>query len=194
MTMPRALAVYCGSRPGNDTRFRRAAVRLGQAMAANDVTLVYGGGSVGLMGAIADAVLQGGGRAIGVIPHFLQEREVDHPGLTENHVVETMHERKMRMFDLADGYVVLPGGIGTLEELFEVMSWRVLGLHSKPIVVVDDGGYWSPMRAMITHLIDAGFAARRHARLLTFVESVEAVLPAFTALPASPQASDIGHI
>src|SRR5262245_55397755 len=133
MAMPAALAVYCGSRPGFDPRHHAAAVRLGQLLVRLGVTLIYGGGSMGLVGALADAVLAEGGRAIGVIPRFLLDREAGHHALSEQHVVETMHERKMRMFELADGYVVLPGGIGTLEELFEVVSWRVLGLHRKPV-------------------------------------------------------------
>jgi len=184
MTIPLALAVYCGSRPGSDPRHRAASVRLGEIMARSGIALVYGGGSVGLMGALADTVLREGGRAIGVIPRFLLEREVGHLRLSEQHVVETMHERKMRMFDLADAYVVLPGGIGTLEELFEVLSWRVLGLHDKPIVVVDEADYWTPLRNILGRLVEGGFADQRHAGLVHFVPSVEDVLVLLATIPA----------
>ena len=194
MSIPVAIAVYCGSRAGFDPRHHSAAVRLGQILARAGVALVYGGGSVGLMGDLADAVLAEGGTVIGVIPRFLVQREVGHPKLTELHVVETMHERKMLMFELADAYVVLPGGIGTLEELFEVMSWRVLNLHRKPIAVVDDGGYWIPLRAMIARTIDGGFAAKEHARLLNFVDSVEDILPFVASLSEADATSDISKV
>ena len=128
---------------------RDVAVRLGELLAREGITLVYGGGGVGLMGLVANAALKAGGRVVGIIPRFLLQREAGHPALTETVVVETMHERKLQMFERSDAFVVLPGGIGTLEELFEVLSWRTLGLHTKPIVIVDQGGYWEPLAALL---------------------------------------------
>ena len=122
--------------------------------------MVYGGGGVGLMGLVANAALKAGGKVVGVIPRFLLQREAGHPALTETVVVETMHERKLAMFERSDAFVVLPGGIGTLEELFEVLSWRTLGLHTKPIVIVDQGGYWRPLAALLRSVVEGGFAER----------------------------------
>jgi uncharacterized protein (TIGR00730 family) len=191
MTLPTALAVYCGSKSGDDPRYRSDAVRFGRLMAQAGVALVYGGGSIGIMGAVADAVLQGGGRVIGVIPQFLQRAEVQHLALTEQHVVETMHERKLMMFERADGFVVLPGGIGTLEEFFEVLSWRGLELHDKPIIVVDGAGYWQPLRDLLDHTIAQGFTDRRYADFVHFVDGIDAVIPAFDALPKGAVKADL---
>jgi uncharacterized protein (TIGR00730 family) len=158
-------------------------VQLGSLLAREGITLIYGGGGVGLMGLVANAVLKDGGRAVGVIPRFLLQREAGHPALTQTVVVETMHERKLEMFERSDAFVVLPGGIGTLEELFEVLSWRTLGLHSKPIVMVDQGGYWQPLAALLRSVVEGGFAERRHLDHVAFVRDLKDLLPTIAAMP-----------
>ena len=158
--LPSSVCVFCGSRFGIDPGSRELAVRLGELLAREKMTLVYGGGGVGLMGVLANAALKAGGKVVGVIPRFLLQREAGHPALTETVVVETMHERKLEMFERSDAIVVLPGGIGTLEEFFEVLSWRTLGLHTKPIVIVDQGGYWQPLAALLRVFVEGGFAER----------------------------------
>ncbi len=182
---PSSLCVFCGARFGADPATRETAVGLGRLLAASGITLVYGGGGVGLMGLVANAALDGGGRTVGIIPNFLLQREAGHPALTETVVVETMHERKLQMFERSDGFVVLPGGIGTLEEFFEVLSWRTLGLHSKPIVIIDQGGYWAPLAALLRGVVDGGFAEPSHLDHVAFVSELEDVLPAIAAMPAS---------
>jgi uncharacterized protein (TIGR00730 family) len=178
--------VFCGARFGTDPTAREAATGLGGLLAREGVTLVYGGGGVGLMGLVANACLKAGGRAVGVIPRFLLQREAGHPALSETVVVETMHERKLQMFERSDAFVVLPGGIGTLEELFEVLSWRTLGLHSKPIVIVDQGGYWAPLAALLRSVVEGGFAERQHLDLVAFVRDLKEILPAIAAMPREP--------
>ena len=158
-------------------------MRLGALLAQEGIAMVYGGGGVGLMGLVANAALKAGGKVVGVIPRFLLQREAGHPALTETVVVETMHERKLAMFDRSDAFVVLPGGIGTLEELFEVLSWRTLGLHTKPIVIVDQGGYWSPLAALLRSVVEGGFAERRHLDHVAFVSDLKEILPAIAAMP-----------
>jgi uncharacterized protein (TIGR00730 family) len=182
---PSSLCVFCGARFGTDPATRETAVGLGRLLAAEGITLVYGGGGVGLMGLVANAALDAGGRAVGVIPNFLLQREAGHPALTETVVVETMHERKLQMFERSDGFVVLPGGIGTLEEFFEVLSWRTLGLHSKPIVIIDQGGYWEPLAALLRGVVEGGFAERTHLDHVAFVSELKDVLPAIAAMPAA---------
>ena len=182
---PSSLCVFCGARFGTDPATRETAVGLGRLLAAEGITLVYGGGGVGLMGLVANATLDAGGRAVGIIPNFLLQREAGHPALTETVVVETMHERKLQMFERSDGFVVLPGGIGTLEEFFEVLSWRTLGLHSKPIVIIDQGGYWEPLAALLRGVVEGGFAERSHLDHVAFVNDLKDVLPAIAAMPAS---------
>lgn len=158
-------------------------MRLGELLAQEGIAMVYGGGGVGLMGLVANAALKAGGKVVGVIPRFLLQREAGHPALTETVVVETMHERKLAMFERSDAFVVLPGGIGTLEELFEVLSWRTLGLHTKPIVIVDQGGYWSPLAALLRSVVEGGFAERRHLDHVAFVSDLKEILPAIAAMP-----------
>ena len=183
--IPSSLCVFCGARFGTDPATRDTAVGLGRLLAAEGITLVYGGGGVGLMGLVANAALDAGGRAVGIIPNFLLQREAGHPALTETVVVETMHERKLQMFERSDGFVVLPGGIGTLEEFFEVLSWRTLGLHSKPIIIIDQGGYWEPLAALLRGVVEGGFAERTHLDHVAFVSGLSDVLPAIAAMPAS---------
>jgi uncharacterized protein (TIGR00730 family) len=172
----RRLCVYCGSSIGADPRYREAATALGAGLAAAGIELVYGGGRNGLMGAVADAVLAGGGAAIGVIPRHLQDREVAHLGLSELVIVETMHQRKQAMAERSDAFVALPGGVGTLDETIEILSWRQLGLHDKPIYIVDIGGYWSPLATLFDHVSASGFAAPIVPRLLRFLPDVGTLL------------------
>jgi uncharacterized protein (TIGR00730 family) len=152
-----SLCVFCGSRAGVDPAFSEAAEELGRSLAQGGVRLIYGGGSIGLMGVVMQAVLDNGGAVTGVIPEFLMRREVGNPALTELIVVDSMHERKRRMFELADGFAVLPGGLGTLDEAIEVITWRQLGLHSKPIAVLSVGDYWTTFETLIEQVITQGF-------------------------------------
>jgi uncharacterized protein (TIGR00730 family) len=161
------LAVYCGSRLGADPVFAETARALGAEMARRGIGLVYGGGRLGLMGVVADAVLAAGGEAYGVIPQALIDLEVAHSGLTELHVVQTMHERKARMTDLTDAFVALPGGIGTLDELFEAWSWNALGYHAKPFALLNVGGFWDNLVELMDHVEASGFmSAARRAQLI----------------------------
>lgn len=153
-----SLCVYCGSSRGANPAYLKLATDLGDDMARRGIRLIYGGGRVGLMGACADAVLASGGEVIGIIPQHLQDREVGHTGLTELKVVDNMHTRKRMMFDLSDAFCVLPGGLGTLEEFFEVVTWRQLGIHDKPIVLLNAEGYWDGLVGMIDGIIGDGFA------------------------------------
>jgi uncharacterized protein (TIGR00730 family) len=151
-----SVCVFCGSSTPNDPRYREAAVELGALVATRGIRLVYGGGRVGLMGALADAALAQGGRVTGVIPVGLFSREVGHTGLTELHEVGSMHERKRLMYDLADGFIALPGGLGTLEELAEVTTWSQLGLHRKPVVLLDVDDFWAPLCAQLDRMVSLG--------------------------------------
>ena len=160
----RRICVFCGAAAGNDPRYAAAAGELGRALAARSIELVTGGGKVGLMGVVADATLAAGGRVIGVIPRFLEEREVAHRGLTELHVVESLHERKALMHELSDGFIVLPGGFGTLDELMESITWAQLGLHAKPIGIVNVAGYFDELLAFVEGAAGTGFIPAAHRR------------------------------
>ncbi|HEV8434107.1 MAG TPA: TIGR00730 family Rossman fold protein [Thermoanaerobaculia bacterium] len=151
------ICVFCGSNRGAREEYAEAARSLAAALVSNDLTVVYGGGRVGLMGVVADEVLRLGGRAIGVIPRALWDREVGHPNLTEVRIVETMHERKATMADLSDGFIALPGGLGTLEEIFEVWTWAQLGMHAKPCGFLDVGGYYTPLMQFLDRAVDEAF-------------------------------------
>jgi uncharacterized protein (TIGR00730 family) len=190
MAVVKRLCVFCGSSADVDQRYRDAATELGGLLARSGVELVYGGGRVGLMGLLADAALAAGGRVTGVIPRFLHDREVAHTGLSELIVVASMHERKRRMFDIADAFVALPGGLGTLDETIEIVTWRQLALHDKPIIVVDVAGYWAPLSALVEHAIAAGFAPARVGGLLHMVPSVADVLPFLARLPPPRKAAE----
>jgi uncharacterized protein (TIGR00730 family) len=155
--MIKAVCVYCGSAPGAKPVYAEAAKAFGRALVEADMSLVYGGGRVGLMGLIADEVLARGGRAVGVIPELLLSKEVGHTDLTELHVVPDMHERKKKMADLSDAFVAMPGGVGTFEELFEVYTWAQLGYHQKPVALLDVDGYYDPLLAMLRHTVEEGF-------------------------------------
>ena len=151
------LCVYCGSNTGSKPIYLEQAIALGTRLAADGIGLVYGGGNIGLMGAVADAVMQAGGEVTGVIPKQLMEWEVGHRGVTNLEVVGSMHERKSRMFELADGFVALPGGFGTLEEIIEMLTWRQLGIGNKPCAFLDVAGYWSPIAAMMDRMVGDRF-------------------------------------
>lgn len=175
MTPLQSVCVFCGSSAGQDPGYRAAARAMGARLAAEEVQLVYGGGRVGLMGAVADAVLEAGGRAVGVIPRALWDREVGHSGLSELHVVETMHQRKALMAELSDAFVALPGGIGTLEELFEVWTWGQLGIHRKPLGLLNVASFYDPLLAFLDHTVAAGFVRPEH-RAVVAVEREPAAL------------------
>ncbi|MFK2876512.1 LOG family protein [Rhodanobacter hydrolyticus] len=157
MPQPTALCVYCGSSPGRHPEYAEQARAFGTEMARRGIALVYGGGKVGLMGTVADAVLAGGGKVIGVIPRQLVEREVAHKGLSELVVVDTMHQRKTRMYELSEAFVALPGGFGTMDEMFEMLTWAQLGLHRHPCAFLDVRGYYAPLRAAVDHMVAEGF-------------------------------------
>jgi uncharacterized protein (TIGR00730 family) len=180
----RRLCVFCGSNAGREPGYRRLAEGLARTLAGRGIGIVYGGGRVGLMGVLADAALAAGGDVIGVIPQALIDREIGHRGLTELRVVNSMHERKALMAELADGFVALPGGIGTLEELFEVWTWAQLGLHAKPCGVLDADGFYAPLVAFLDHLVDTGFVRPAHRAMLLSAPSPEALLAAFAAYRA----------
>ncbi len=177
-----SLCVYCGARPAADPAYMEAATALGTAMARENIRLVYGAGDVGLMGAVARAAQEGGGETFGVIPTHLMDLEVGKTDLSTFVVTETMHERKKVMFMNADAVVVLPGGAGSLDEFFEALTWRQLGLHEKPIFLLNTNGYWDPLRAMLNHVVREGFADDS---LLGFVQSIDDV-PALIAALAAP--------
>ncbi len=176
-----AICVFCGSRTGSDPAYENAARALGHLMAEKGIRLVYGGGHVGLMGVIADAVLDAGGQVTGVIPDFLRRREVGRDDLTELVITDSMHSRKQRMFELADAFVALPGGLGTLDETIEVATWKQLGLHAKPIVILDAAGYWGALSALLTSVVKGGFAYGDIQTLWSVVDSAEQVFDAIDA-------------
>jgi len=182
------LAVYCGSAPGSDPAFADAAKATAAAMVREKIQLVYGGGRLGLMGLIADSVLELGGEVYGVIPQALVDIEVAHPNVTELHVVETMHERKAKMTELADGFLALPGGIGTLDELFEAWSWNALGYHKKPFCLLNVNGYWDGLITFIDHAAETGFMSpQRRAQLLIANSPEEALELLDDAVTAATQ-------
>ncbi len=175
-TALKTLCVYCGSSDLVDGAYLDAAAEMGTAIAARSITLIYGGGSTGLMGRLADAVLQHGGQVIGVIPVMFETPELQHSGLTELQVVGSMHERKARMVELADGFVALPGGFGTFDELFEVLTWSQIGIHTKPIGVLNVNAYFAPLLSLIDHAKSEKFIYREHSGLLVDEASPEKLL------------------
>lgn len=171
----RRICVFCGSSPGSDPAFALAARLLGQALAEAQLTLVFGGGRVGLMGVLADAVLGAGGQVIGVIPQAMIARELGHTGLTELRVVGSMHERKAVMADLADGFILLPGGAGSLEEFCEIWTWAILGIHRKPCGILNIQGYYDPLLRFLDRMVEKQFLSTVH-RSIVLVESNLAML------------------
>jgi uncharacterized protein (TIGR00730 family) len=170
------LAVFTGSATGHDPLYAESAGQFAAGLAARSVGIVYGGGRVGLMGVVADLALAAGGEVIGVIPESLQSAEVGHTGLTRLHVVGSMHERKQLMADLADGFVALPGGVGTLEEIFEAWTWLQLGIHAKPVAFLNINGFWDPLLAGLDGMVRAGFVPAEFRAALIVAESAEDLL------------------
>jgi uncharacterized protein (TIGR00730 family) len=185
----RSLCVYCGSSNAVAEPYRRAASELGARLAQAGVEVVFGGGRVGLMGLLADAALARGGRVTGIIPRRLRDAELAHRAVTELVIVDSMHERKALMAGRADAFAILPGGIGTLDETFEILSWKQLGLHDKPIFLVDIEGYWAPLRSLLDHIVESGFARPQTHGLLRVVANVAALMTALGEQP--PAAGDI---
>ena len=185
----RRLCVFSGSSPGGHPDYETAAAGLGRALAGHGIGIVYGGASVGLMGTIADAALDAGGEVVGVIPQALVDREIAHPGLSDLRVVSSMHERKALMAELADGFVALPGGMGTLEELFEVYTWTQLGLYAKPLGLLDVRGYYTRLVAFLDHAVAEQFLTVEYREMLVVEHRAEALIEAFRRWrpPARPK-------
>jgi uncharacterized protein (TIGR00730 family) len=184
MSFDTSLCVYCASNLGIDSRHIEAARELGRAMAQRKIRLVYGGARIGLMGALADAVLAGSGEVVGIIPRHLDKVEVGHRGASQLIVVESMHERKNLMFEMSDAFAVLPGGFGTLDETFEILTWRKLSLHDKPVLLVDVAGFWRPLISLIDHVIGQGFAIAADRELYRIVANIPALLAALETAPS----------
>ena len=178
------VCVYCGSSSNVDDAYKEAATALGKDMATQGWGVVYGGGRVGLMGLVADSTLEAGGKVVGIIPSHIQEREVQHEDLTELHVVDTMHVRKQMMVDRSQAFVILPGGLGTLDELFELLTWKQLGLHDKPIVIVNMNGYWNEMLKLVRHIASQGFMRENDLNLFVEVKDVQQVAEAIKNAPS----------
>ncbi|WP_265428095.1 TIGR00730 family Rossman fold protein [Chryseobacterium sp. YIM B08800] len=172
----KSITVFCGSSFGSDEIYKEQATLLGQTLAKQNIQLIYGGANVGLMGAVADGVLQEGGKAIGVLPHFLQSKEIAHQNLTELILVETMHERKTKMNELCDGVIVLPGGYGTLEEFFEMITWAQLGLHKKPIAILNIDGFYDDLIKLVQTMVDKGFLKQINQEMLSVSDSIDELL------------------
>ncbi|WP_304237871.1 TIGR00730 family Rossman fold protein [Jiulongibacter sediminis] len=169
----KSLLVYCGANPGHDPLYKETAVKLGEEMVKRGMRLIYGGGSLGLMGTIADTVLKNGGEVVGIIPSFLDKMEVGHPNLTEIHVVETMHERKALMEKMCDGIVTMPGGFGSMDELFEILSWSQLGLHRKPVGLLNVKGFYDLMIKQLDHMVTEGFLKQPNRDILQVSGSID---------------------
>ncbi|SKA36216.1 TIGR00730 family Rossman fold protein [Consotaella salsifontis] len=196
MNTIRSICVYCGSSPGRDPIHMASAEALGRSMAEAGIRLVYGGGTKGIMGAVADAVHRGGGAVTGIIPRFLIHKEASEAelgSLDELHVTDNMHQRKHMMFEHSDAFVALPGGIGTLEELIEIMTWSQLGRHAKPIAIANIAGFWDPLLGLIDHMADAGFIHTAHQVRPLVIDRAEEIVPAILAAaphPAEQEGSD----
>ena len=184
------LCVYCGSSNGPDKRFVELAEQLGSLIGANGHNLVYGGGRLGLMGIVASSTMQSGGKAIGYIPSHLDSKEGANTDLDELHIVDSMHTRKMRMSERADAFLILPGGFGTLDELFEIITWRQLSLHNKPIIVINAFGYWSKLEELFKQVIDNQFALEQHRSYVCFIDSIDQVLETLEECPAASREFD----
>jgi uncharacterized protein (TIGR00730 family) len=183
----KSLCVYCGSSIGSSPAYEEAARSLAKAMVSEQIDLVYGGGNVGLMGIIADEVLSLGGKVTGVIPKALMEYEVGHHGLTHLYVVKDMHERKAKMAELAGGFIAMPGGIGTLEELFEVLTWSQLGFHDKPIGLLNVNGFYDGLIRFVQHLVKQGFLKQEHASLMMYEDDAPALMERFKSFVPKQQ-------
>lgn len=169
----KSLCVFCGSAPGKSPEYVEVARRLGEMLAENDVRLVYGGATIGVMGAVADGVLNKGGKVIGVIPQSLVDYEIAHPGLSELHVVSGMHERKAMMYELSDAFISLPGGMGTLDEMFEILTWAQLKYHNKPCYILNQGGFFDSLLSYLKHAHQEGFIKEAHMELLKEIKDID---------------------
>jgi len=178
-----SVCVYCGASSRVADVHKEAAHALGDGLARRGIRMVYGGGRVGLMGIAADAAIAAGGEVVGIIPEHIQSAEVEHTGLTELHVVDSMHTRKRMMVERSDAFVILPGGLGTLDEAFEILTWKQLQLHDKPIVIADVDGYWRPLLGLIDHMVAQGFARIDRSTLYRVADHVDAVFEALGAMP-----------
>lgn len=175
----KSICVFCGSNPGHDPAYLEAAKTLGQRVVSHGYKLVYGGAEVGLMGAVADAALDSGGHVIGVMPRALVQKEIAHKNLSELHEVSSMHERKALMADLSDGFIALPGGVGTLEEIFEIWTWAQLGHHDKPLAFMNIAGFYDPLATFLDHQSDEGFVRKGHRNMAIFNDNADEILSAF---------------
>jgi uncharacterized protein (TIGR00730 family) len=190
----KSICIYCGSSPGTDPRFLESAVEAGTLIAESGLKLVYGGGRVGLMGAVADAALAAGGEVVGVMPADLVSQEIGHTGLTELRIVHSMHERKWAMAELSDGFLCLPGGPGTFEEIFEQWTWALLGFHAKPCGFVNIGGYYDLLRATIQQMADRGFIAQPYVDMLVYADDTAQAIEAFRAYQPPPPKWNIAPV
>ena len=170
------VCIFTGAASGTDPLYQKAAFKLGQQIASRNLGLVYGGGKIGLMGAVADGVISVKGNVTGIIPTFLDSVEIAHKDVTDLRIVESMHERKAMMYDIADAFIIFPGGLGTLDEAMEVITWRQLGLHDKPIIIVNLNGYWDTMLLMLQNIIDQGFMHHGHTGHYDKVDSLESLM------------------
>ena len=178
----KSVCVFCGSSSRVDQRRKDEATALGHALAKAGLALVYGGGRVGLMGLVADAAMQGGTRVSGVIPRFLHDHEVAHTGVTDLEITDSMHDRKRRMYELSDAFVIMPGGLGTLDETLEVLTWTQLGLSQKPVIICNFDGFWQPLLDLIYHTIAAGFTRPESRDIFKVVDKVEDIIPALRSI------------
>jgi len=183
------IVVFCGSSSGTDPVFEAQAYATGKLLAQQGIGIVYGGARVGLMGAVADGALENGGEVIGVLPRFLSGKEIGHPGLTDLIIVDTMHERKTKMHELSDGVITLPGGFGTMEEVFEMVTWGQLGLHKKPVGVLNVDGFYNPLRALLETMVNKGFLKAENQRMLLFADAIQELLEKMRnyQAPATPK-------
>ena len=173
------ISVFCGSRTGNDPQFKNAAIELGKTFVQNDIDLVYGGGKIGMMGILADSVLNEGGDVIGVIPEFLEEKELAHPDITTLHVVKSMHERKELISNISDGFIALPGGLGTMDEFFEIVTWAQLNLHQKPCGVLNINGYFDDIINFLINSVNNEFVQQEFVDMIMFEEHPRNLLERF---------------
>jgi uncharacterized protein (TIGR00730 family) len=194
MAAIKAVTVFGGAASGHDPVCRETAIALGRGLAEAGITVIFGGGSIGMMGAVADGALDVGGEVIGIIPDFLARREVAHTSLSEMIVTDSMHSRKRRMFELSDAFVTLPGGLGTLDETFEMITWRQLELHAKPIIICDVGGWAQPFLALVDALITQGFAPGHSRTFYEVLDSAEAVVARLTELPVVEEATAVSRL
>ena len=181
------VCVFTGAASGINTLYKDAAFQMGQMLASRELGLVYGGGKLGLMGAVADGILAANGRVTGIIPKFLDNVEVGHQGVTDLHIIDSMHERKAMMYDAADAFIILPGGLGTLDETMEIITWRQLGLHQKPIIIVNLNGYWDSMLIMFQNIIDQGFMHHGHTGHFDQVEDLDSLMDKLDFISGSEQ-------